>query len=69
MLAHVPGLKVGMASNPHDAYAMLRAAVHDPDPVVVIESRALYPIEGPVALDAPIEAVGGARLRRSGLTR
>ena len=66
MLAHVPGLKVGMASNPHDAYAMLRAAVHDPDPVVVIESRALYPIEGPVALDAPLEAVGGARLRRSG---
>ena len=45
---------------------MLRAAVHDPDPVVVIESRALYPIEGPVYLDTPIESVGGARLRRPG---
>jgi len=55
-----------MSSNPHDAYAMLRAAVHDPDPVVVIESRALYPHEGPVYADAPIESVGGARLRRSG---
>ena len=52
LLAHIPGLKVGMASNPHDAYAMLRAAVHDPDPVVVIESRALYAVEGPVYLDA-----------------
>jgi len=66
LLAHIPGLKVGMASNAHDAYAMLRAAVHDPDPVVVIESRALYPLEGPVYVDAPIESVGGARLRRSG---
>lgn len=66
LLAHIPGLKVGMASNPHDAYAMLRAAVHDPDPVIVIESRALYAVEGPVDLDAPREAVGGARLRRPG---
>ena len=66
LLAHIPGLKVGMSSNPHDAYAMLRAAVQDPDPVVVIESRALYPVEGPVFVEAPIESVGGARLRRSG---
>ncbi len=66
VLAHIPGLKVGMASNPHDAYAMLRAAVHDPDPVVVIESRALYAVEGPVDTEAPLEAVGGARLRRQG---
>ena len=66
LLAHIPGLKVGMASNPQDAYAMLRAAVHDPDPVVVIESRAIYAIEGPVDLDAPREGVGGARLRRAG---
>ena len=66
LLAHIPGLKVGMASNPHDAYAMLRAAARDPDPVVVIESRALYAVEGPVYPDSPIERVGGARLRRSG---
>ncbi len=66
LLAHIPGLKVGMASNPHDAYAMLRAAVHDPDPVVVIESRALYPVEGPVDTEAPVESVFGARLRRPG---
>ncbi len=66
LLAHIPGLKVGMASNAHDAYAMLRAAVHDPDPVVVIESRALYGVEGPVYPDAQIETVGGARVRRSG---
>ena len=55
-----------MASNPNDAYQMLRAAVHDPDPVVVIESRALYAAEGPVDTEAPVEAAFGARLCRPG---
>ena len=45
---------------------MLRAAIHDPDPVVVIESRALYAAEGSVHLNAPLEVVGGARLRKPG---
>jgi 2-oxoisovalerate dehydrogenase E1 component len=66
MLAHIPGLKVGMPSTPQDAYSMLRAAIGDPDPVVIIESRALYQETGPVDLDAEIEGVGGARLRRPG---
>lgn len=66
VFAHVPGLKVGMPSTPHDAYAMLKAAQHDPDPVVLIESRSLYMDSGPVDLNAPLEPVGGARLRRPG---
>ena len=66
LLAHIPGIKVGVPSNPQDAYAMLRAAVADPDPVVLIESRALYLDAAPVDTDGPIEAVAGARLRRAG---
>jgi 2-oxoisovalerate dehydrogenase E1 component len=66
VLAHVPGLKVGLPSTPHDAYAMLRAAIADPDPVVVIESRLLYPVTGVVDVDAELEPVGGARLRKPG---
>ena len=66
LLAHIPGLKVGMPSTPQDAYAMLRAAVDDPDPCIVIESRAIYGWKGAVHLDGPREQVGGARLRRSG---
>ncbi|MDQ1484284.1 MAG: 2-oxoisovalerate dehydrogenase component, partial [Actinomycetota bacterium] len=66
LLAHIPGLKVGMPSTPQDAYSMLRAAIADPDPVVIIESRALYQDTGAVDLDAEIEFVGGARLRRPG---
>ncbi|MEI7745167.1 MAG: transketolase C-terminal domain-containing protein, partial [Chloroflexota bacterium] len=66
LIAHIPGIKVGLPSNPQDAYAMLRAAVADPDPVVIIESRALYQDKALIDPDAPIEAVAGARLWRSG---
>jgi pyruvate/2-oxoglutarate/acetoin dehydrogenase E1 component len=65
-LAHVPGLKVAAPSCAADAYALLLAAVADNDPVVVIEHRGLYGRLGEVALDSPIEAVGGARVRRPG---
>jgi 2-oxoisovalerate dehydrogenase E1 component len=66
LLAHIPGLHVGMPSTPADAYAMTRAAIAHPDPVVLIESRAIYGRKGKVDLDAALEPVGGARLRRSG---
>jgi 2-oxoisovalerate dehydrogenase E1 component len=66
LIAHVPGIKVGLPSTPHDAFAMLRAAVADPDPVVIIESRELYLTTGPVDMEAPTETVGGARIRRTG---
>jgi 2-oxoisovalerate dehydrogenase E1 component len=66
LVAHIPGLKVGLPSNPDDAFAMLRAAIADPDPVVIIESRALYLEKGIVDVDGPVQKVGGARLRRAG---
>jgi 2-oxoisovalerate dehydrogenase E1 component len=66
LLCHVPGLKVGLPATAQDAYAMLRAAVADPDPCILMEARALYGRSGPVDVQAPIEAVGGARLRRDG---
>lgn len=66
LLAHVPGLKVGLPSTPDDAFQMLRAAIADPDPVIVIESRAMYLEKGIVDVEAAPQGVGGARLRRSG---
>ena len=66
LLCHIPGLKVGLPATAHDAYAMLRAAVADDDPCIVIEARGLYGRTDPVAVDAPLESVGGARLRREG---
>ena len=66
MLCHVPGLKVGMPSNPADAYAMLLAAIADDDPAIVIEHRAIYDQRGEIDADAPVEAAAGARVVRQG---
>jgi acetoin:2,6-dichlorophenolindophenol oxidoreductase subunit beta len=59
--AHVPGLRVGLPSNAQDAYEMLRVAIATDDPVVILESRALYPRKLEVVLDGPLEELGGAR--------
>jgi 2-oxoisovalerate dehydrogenase E1 component len=66
ILAHIPGIKVGLPSNGHDAYQMLRAAVADPDPVIIIESRSLYLIKSFLDTSAPKEQVGGSRTRKLG---
>ncbi len=47
LLAHIPGLSVVMPSTPADTYGLLRAAIQDPNPVVVIENRLLYGMKGP----------------------
>lgn len=63
-LAHVPGIKVGLPATPQDAYDMLRAAINDPDPCVIIEARGLYQTKGSVV--RKISPVGTANLRRQG---
>ncbi|WP_108816961.1 alpha-ketoacid dehydrogenase subunit alpha/beta [Loktanella sp. Alg231-35] len=66
ILAHIPGIKVALAASATDAYALLRAAAADPDPVVVIEARGLYFEKSEVAITQGAEPVGKARLRRDG---
>lgn len=66
IFAHVPGLRLGLPSNPQDAYEMLRAAISSEDPTIVIESRALYQERAPVALDSPVESPWSARRVRAG---
>jgi pyruvate/2-oxoglutarate/acetoin dehydrogenase E1 component len=66
LLCHIPGLRVGLPSNPADAYSMLLAAIADDDPAIVIEHRAIYDQQGDVDLNASIPAVGGATVVRPG---
>jgi pyruvate dehydrogenase E1 component beta subunit len=42
MLAHIPGLRVVIASAPERAYGLLLAAIRDPDPVVFLEPTRIY---------------------------
>jgi 2-oxoisovalerate dehydrogenase E1 component len=60
ILAHVPGLRVGLPATSGDAYSMLAAAIRSDDPCVIIESRALYQVSDAVELGA-VEPASGAR--------
>lgn len=42
MYAHIPGLRVVVPSSPSRAYAMLLAAIRNPDPVIFLEPKRLY---------------------------
>jgi len=63
---HVPGLKVATAATGADIRALLRAAIRDDNPVIVLEPLSLYEISGEVP-DVPGElALGKASRKRSG---
>ncbi len=65
IFAHFPGLKVVLPSSPQDAYSLLRAAIQDNNPVIFLEHRWLYDVEGPVDEEAAIP-LGQTALRRRG---
>lgn len=46
--ANTPGLKVVVPSTPMDAKGLLKAAIQDPNPVLVMESEVMYGDKGPV---------------------
>jgi pyruvate dehydrogenase E1 component subunit beta len=65
--AHVPGLKVVAPSNPADAKGLLKAAIRDPNPVLVLENEVLYGSSGPVPkVDDWLVPIGKARIARPG---
>jgi len=65
IFAHIPGLKVVMPTSPQDAYSLIRTSVQDPDPVVFLEHRWFYDIEGEVDQKKSIP-LGKAAVLRSG---
>ena len=64
---HTPGLKVVYPSTPYDAKGLLIAAIHDPNPVMYFEHKALYrSISGPVPSEYYELAIGKARIVQEG---
>ncbi|HEX2941219.1 MAG TPA: pyruvate dehydrogenase complex E1 component subunit beta [Rhodopila sp.] len=65
--AHVPGLKVLAPWSSADAKGLLRAAIRDPNPVIVLENEILYgqTFECPVDDDF-ILPIGKAKVERTG---
>ncbi len=65
--AHVPGLKVVCPSNPADAKGLMKAAIRDPNPVLVLENEMLYGMSGEVPKSADfVLPIGKARIARAG---
>jgi 2-oxoisovalerate dehydrogenase E1 component len=66
IFAQIPGLKVVMPADAADAYGLLRAAIHDPNPVVFIENRLLYGRKSARAALEHVVPLGRAAVRRPG---
>ncbi|UCF55810.1 MAG: alpha-ketoacid dehydrogenase subunit beta [Deltaproteobacteria bacterium] len=66
LFTHVPGLKVVMPSTPYDAKGLMVAAVRDGNPVVYIDDRWLYNLEGEVPEEIYSVPIGKGIIRREG---
>jgi len=66
-LAHIPGLKVVTPGTPADAKGLLKAAIRDNNPVIVLEGEMLYNTKGEVDENPDlIVPIGKAELKREG---
>ncbi len=64
--AHTAGMKVVAPSTTEDAYGLLRAAIDDPDPVLVIENTPNYSAKGPAPVAGHRVPIGKAAIRSEG---
>ena len=64
--AHCPGLKVVMPSNPEDAKGLLKTSIRDDDPVIFMESEAMYGVKGPVPEGEYTIPLGEAKIKTPG---
>jgi pyruvate dehydrogenase E1 component beta subunit len=64
--ATVPGLKVVAPAFPKDAKGLLKAAIRDDNPVLVMESETLYSVKGDVPDDLSDVVIGKAQIARAG---
>ena len=62
----VPGLKVVLPSDPHDAKGLLKSAIREQNPVVFVEGGLLYRTKGPVPEEEYTIPLGKAQVKRKG---
>lgn len=66
MYAHIPGLKVITPSNPADMKGLLKSAIRDDDPVLVMESERMYGDKGLIPEGEYLIPIGVADVKRTG---
>jgi pyruvate dehydrogenase E1 component beta subunit len=65
-LAHMPGVKVVTPGTPYDAKGLLKSAIRDDNPVLVLEGEMLYNTKGEVPDEEYLIPIGKADLKREG---
>ncbi|MBD3392924.1 MAG: pyruvate dehydrogenase complex E1 component subunit beta [Chitinivibrionales bacterium] len=63
---HVPGLKVVAPSTPYDAKGLLKTAIRDDNPVIVLEGELMYAWKGEVPDEEYTVPFGQGTIRRGG---
>jgi len=66
VFTHIPGLKVVVPSNPYDAKGLLIQSIRDNDPVIFLEHKVLYTMEGDVPEESYAIPFGEANVLREG---
>jgi pyruvate dehydrogenase E1 component beta subunit len=64
--ATIPGLKVVAPAFCDDAKGLMKAAIRDDNPVLVMESETLYSLKGEIPDDLDVVPIGKARVAREG---
>ncbi|MHB0878328.1 MAG: alpha-ketoacid dehydrogenase subunit beta [Anaerolineae bacterium] len=64
--AHMPGLLVAMPSLPYDAKGLLKTAIRDDNPVVFVEDKTSYFLQGEVPEEEYTLPFGQADVKREG---
>ncbi len=64
--AHIPGLKVVMPATPYDMKGLLKSAIRDNNPVLVVENKALHAIKEDVPQEEYLVPVGKAAIKQQG---
>jgi len=65
-LSHIPGLKVVAPATPYDAKGLLKSAIRDNNPVIVLEGEMLYNNKGEVPEGEILIPIGQAEVKRAG---
>src|SRR6476469_1147955 len=65
-LAHMPGVKVVTPGTPYDAKGLLKSAIRDDNPVLVLEGEMLYNTKGEVPDGDYTIPLGKAQVKREG---
>lgn len=66
LVCHIPGLKVAMPSSAYEAKGLMKTAIRDNNPVVILEDKLMYQDKAPVPEEEYLIPFGVANILREG---